>query len=107
MATYDVSPELNKIIKEYAERLGISTDEAHARLIKTAHSRKASLTKYANKNRKAAPKAKKAPKAKAKGALARKQATAKPKAKKVKAAKPRIAVAVADESAPQAEAASL
>ena len=87
MATYNVQPETNKIIKEYAERIGKEPEEALDRLIQTAASRKASLQKYQQKE-KAAPKAKKGKAAKG-TSLAKKKAAPKakraPKAKQVRA----------------------
>jgi hypothetical protein len=88
MANYEVTPEANKIIKEYAERVGKAPQEALVSLIVTAHSRKESLRKYAEANPRPAkvktPKEKKAKVAKAKGSLAKKVKAAKkaPKAKK-------------------------
>ena len=88
MATYNVQPETNTIIKEYAESIGVKPEEALDRLIQTADSRKKALRKYQAKNAPAAkaPKAKKAPKASPKGtSLAKKKAA--PKAKAPKKAK--------------------
>ena len=82
MATYNVQPETNKIIKEYAERVGLDAETALDKLIQTADSRKKALLKYAAKN---PPKAKKKEKAPKGTSLAKKKAA--PKAKKVKAPK--------------------
>lgn len=87
MANYNVQPETNKIIKEYAESIGIDAEAALDRLIQTADSRRRALKKYAKANPRTAaakePKAKKAPKG---TSLAKKKAAA-PKAKKAKAPK--------------------
>lgn len=90
MANYEVSAEVNKIIKEYAERVGKEPEAALDALIQTAASRKESLRKYAEAHPLPARKAKKAPKAKATKApkgtsLAKKKAA--PKAKAPKKAK--------------------
>ena len=78
MATYNVQPETNKIIKEYAEQIGVEAEAALDRLIQTAASRRAALKKYQTTK---APKAEKKAKAPKGTSLAKK--TAKPKAKKV------------------------
>ncbi len=97
MATYNVQPETNSIIKEYAEQIGVTAEEALDKLIQTANSRRQALAKYAKKNppKAKAPKAKKA--AKAKGPLARK---AKAPAKKAKAPKA-VAIKVVTGDEPQ------
>ena len=101
MANYEVSPETNKIIKEYAERIGCKPEEGVERLVKTAASRKASLIKYAAENPR--PKAEKKTKAKKvapKGtSLAKKKAAPKARAKKAKALRA-IDVVSGDEQAP-------
>jgi hypothetical protein len=47
MATYNVQPETNTIIKEYATSIGVDAETALDRLIQTAASRRAALKKYA------------------------------------------------------------
>ena len=83
MANYNVTPEVNKIIEEYAERVGKTPEEGLNSLILTADSRKKSLRKYAAENprpkaKKKAPKAKKA----VKGTTLAKKTKKAPKAKK-------------------------
>ena len=83
MATYNVQPETNKIIKEYAERVGKEPEAALDALIQTAASRKKSLQKYAAENPRPAPRPRprrpRRPKAPKGTSLAKKKA---PKAKK-------------------------
>lgn len=90
MANYTVNPEANKIIKEYAERVGVDPETALNNLIITADSRKKALKKYAESHpRPKAEKKAKAPKAAKKApkgtSLAKKKAA--PKAKAPKKAK--------------------
>ena len=104
MASFNVNPEVAKIIKEYAQQIGVEVEEALNRLVMTADSRRKALAKYAGTGVKKAPKAEKAPKAKKaapKGtSLAKKKAPAK-KEKVAKAPKaPAIAVVSGDEQAP-------
>ena len=107
MATYNVSPDVNSIIKEYADSIGVKPEEALNKLILTADSRRKALKKYAKTQtvEKKAPKAtkgKKEKKAAPKGtSLAKKKAPA--KAKKVKGDPKPINIPVVsggDESAP-------
>jgi hypothetical protein len=74
MAKYEVSPEVNAAVKQYAEKKGISGDEAVEKLITTAVGRLNAVTTYAKKKAGETKPAKKAPakKAKAKGPIARK-----------------------------------
>lgn len=85
MASYDVSPDLNKIVKQFAERKGCTSDEAVEYLLTKGIQKWNAEHKYIAKQAKAdkAPKAKKA--AKAKGPLARKAKAA--PAKKARAPK--------------------
>lgn len=84
MANYTVQPETNKIIKEYAEQIGVDAETALDKLIQTADSRRKALKKYAKKTA-GEPKAKKAKAAPKGTSLAKKKAA--PKAKKAKAPK--------------------
>ena len=87
MATYNVSPEVNTIVKQYAEEVGVKAEEGLEKLILTAHSRRQALKKYAEKD---GPRA--AKKAAPKGtSLAKKKA---PKAKKAKAVKAPAAASI-------------
>jgi hypothetical protein len=86
MANYTVQPETNKIIKEYAEQIGIDAEKALDKLIQTAASRRAALKKYQTNNPRV-PKAKKEKKAKAAKGTSLAKKTAKPKAKKAPKAK--------------------
>lgn len=109
MATYNVTPETNKIIKEYAEQISVPAEEALNKLILTADSRRKALARYAKSPGsaprqkakpapKAEPKAKPAPKAK--GPIGRKAAAGKPrKAAKEPKASP-IATVSGEEAAP-------
>ena len=95
MATYNVKPETNTIIKEYAEAVGLKAEEALDKLIQTADSRRKALKKYAKKQS-GAPKAAKKAKAPKGTSLAKKKAA--PKAKAKKAPKARKIEVVVDES---------
>jgi hypothetical protein len=46
MATYEISPEMNAIVKGYAEQRGITPTEALSRMVKTAHGRAVTVAKY-------------------------------------------------------------
>ena len=105
MATYNVSPDVNSIIKEYADSIGVKPEEALNKLILTADSRRKALKKYAKTQK--VPKAPKATKGKEKKAapkgtsLAKKKAPA--KAKKAKGDPKPINIPVVsggDEAAP-------
>ena len=103
MATYNVSPDVNSIIKEYADSIGVKPEEALNKLILTADSRRKALKKYAKTQKvPKATKGKKEKKAAPKGtSLAKKKAPA--KAKKVKGDPKPINIPVVsggDEAAP-------
>jgi hypothetical protein len=99
MASYEISPETNKLVKEYATLKGIKPEEALERLTKTAVGRLTAINKYAQKVAgEKVPKAKKEAASKASGPIARKAAS---KAKAPKVRKPR---AVKVEKAETAEA---
>lgn len=84
MATYNVSPEVNAIIKEYAASIDVKPEEALDKLILTADARRKALKKYAKKTAGEKKVKAKVKKSIVKGtSLAKKTKAAKPKAKKL------------------------
>jgi hypothetical protein len=97
MASITLSPETEAIVKEYAEKRGITLTESGNRLVHSGHKRLVAIHKYADANKPAKkPRAKKEKAAKpakapkAKGPLARKMES-KAKAPRVRKAKAKIA----------------